>query len=134
MPYSLRYLLLFVVFVCCCTGCRKEAGPGGNAAIRGNVQAYHYNSTFTVFIADYPAADEYVYIIYDDDFSYSDRVKTDYEGDFEFKYLNPGQYRIYVYSLDSTLQAPSGSIAVVKDITIEGNKDIVQTDTLKIFK
>ncbi|OWY24457.1 hypothetical protein C7N43_05765 [Sphingobacteriales bacterium UPWRP_1] len=133
MPaFTLRYLLL--VALLCFLGCRKEAGPGGNAAIRGNVHAYHYNSTFTVFIADYPAADEYVYIIYDNDFSYSDRVKTDYEGDFEFNYLYPGQYRIYVYSLDSTLQAPSGKIAVVKDITINGNKDIVHTDTLKIFK
>ncbi len=128
---TLRCLLLFVLI--CCFSCRKQAGPGGNASIRGNVHIRHYNSTFTVFIADYPAADEYVYIIYDDDFSYSDRVKTDFDGDFEFKYLYPGQYRIYVYSLDSTLQAPSGQIPIIRDVNIEQNKDIVELDTLKIF-
>lgn len=129
----LRYLLMFAL-LCCFFSCRKEAGPGGNASIRGNVHAYRYNSTFTVFIADYPAADEYVYIIYDDDFSYSNRVKTDYEGDFEFKYLYPGNYEVYVYSLDSTLLAPSGKIPIIRNVTIEGNKEVVELDTLKIFK
>lgn len=128
MRFSLFLLLL------CSVACRKEAGPGGNASIRGNIHAYHYNSTFTVFINDYPAADVYVYIIYDDDYSYSKRIKTDYEGDFEFQYLYPGQYQIYTYSLDSTLQAPSGSIALIRDVTIDKHDDIVQLDTLKIFK
>ena len=54
-------------------------------------------------------------------------------GDFEFKYLYKGNYKVYVYSLDSTLQSPSGHVPVIKELEITGRKQIMDLDTIKIF-
>ena len=69
------------------SACEKQPGSGGDASIKGSVFVTHYNSTFTEFISEYPGADIYVYIIYGDNISYGQRIKTNYQGDFEFKYL-----------------------------------------------
>jgi hypothetical protein len=59
---------------------------------------------------------EDVFIIYGDDISYSDKKECSYDGRFEFKYLRPGSYTLYVYSKDP---GPSGKIGVVKKVQIE---------------
>lgn len=127
---------IFYILVACflCVSCEKEAGEGGDAILYGKVFAKKYNSTFTQYISSYYAADEYVYIIYGNDMSYGDRVKTGYDGVFEFKYLYPGNYKIYVYSRDSTFSSPSGDIAVVKEIQINGRKEKKDSGQLDIFQ
>jgi hypothetical protein len=104
-----RYQAVFGILVLCLSliSCSKEAGDGGNSTIYGKVTAWDYNAEFTNLKGIYPAADEEVFIIYGDDFSYSERIRTNYEGIYEFKYLRPGDYTIYVYSKDSTLTLPS---------------------------
>ncbi|MFM1746331.1 MAG: hypothetical protein RLZZ630_2268, partial [Bacteroidota bacterium] len=94
---------ILLVVSCFLTSCAKEEGKGGDASIYGKVFVKNYNSTFTQLVSSYYAADTYVYLIYGDDISYGERVKTDYEGEFEFKYLYPGDYRVYVYSDDSLM-------------------------------
>ncbi len=111
--------------------CRKGPGEGGNSSIRGYVHVLDYNASQVILLGEYPGADEWVYIIYGDDVSYGDRTRANYEGRFEFKYLRKGDYKVYVYSQDTTL---AGIRPVVKNITIRKNKEIVEAGTFTIIK
>lgn len=128
---SFLIMLIFSVLV---SSCSKEAGEGGNSSIYGKVIAHNYNAEFTNLKGIYPAADEDVYIIYGDDRSYSDRVSTSHDGVYEFKYLRPGDYTVFVYSKDSTLTMPSEMYAVIQKITISEKKQAVEAEDMKIFK
>lgn len=114
--------------------CSKEAGEGGNSSIYGKIIAHNYNAEFTTLKGIYPAADEDVFIIYGNDRSYSERVSTSYDGVFEFKFLRPGDYTVFVYSKDSTLTLPSGMYVVKQQVTISENKQAVAAKEMKIFK
>lgn len=113
--------------------CKKTPGEGGNGRIKGKVWTQAWNSTFTLKEAEYAGADEWVYIIYGDDISYGDRIRTNYNGEYEFKYLREGKYKIYVYSEDSSLQAASGQIAVVKEVSVK-KKSTTEVELITIFK
>ncbi len=122
-------VLLFTVMIA--TSCRKGPGEGGSSSIRGYVHVQDYNASQVVLLGEYPGADEWVYIIYGDDISYGDRTRANYEGKFEFKYLRKGDYKVYVYSDDTTL---AGTKAVLKNITISKNKETVDAGTFTIIK
>ena len=123
-------LLLSII----CASCSKEAGEGGNSSIYGKVIVHNYNSSFTELNEIYDGADEEVYIIYGDDLSYSERIRTSYNGVYEFKYLRQGKYSVFVYSEDSTLTLPSGKYAVIREIEITSNRQTVKADDIIIFK
>ena len=75
--------------------------------------------------------DEWVYIVYGSDISYGYRIRTNYNGEFE--YLRAGNYKIYIYSKDKTLQSASGDIAVIKDLTVSED-NTTDAGTLTIYK
>lgn len=127
-------MLLMLVFLFTFTSCEKQAGEGGNCKITGTVWVRNYNSTFTQLISEYPAADEDIYIVYGDHSGYDDKISTDYKGDFEFHYLRPGNYTVYLYSRDSTLQSASGKTAVIRDVEISKNKTEVVLPEIVIYK
>jgi hypothetical protein len=129
LTFIMPLLLLTVSF-----SCSKEAGEGGNSTIYGKMTTYNYNAEFTNLRGVYPSADEDVYIIYGNDRSYSERVRTSYEGVYEFKYLRPGDYTIYAYSKDSTLTLVSEMVAVIRNVTITGNKETIEVEEMKIFR
>lgn len=114
--------------------CSKEAGDGGNSTIYGKIIAYNYNAEFTYLKGIYPAADEDVYLVYGEDRSYSQRIRSNYNGIYEFKYLRPGDYTIYVYSKDSTLTLASGIYPVIKNVTITEKRQTVEAEDMKIFR
>jgi hypothetical protein len=129
--------LLAVVVLLCSTmlfSCSKEAGLGGNSTIYGKITAYDYNAEFTDLKGIYPAADEDVFIIFGNDRSYTERIRSNYEGGYEFKYLRPGDYTVYVYSKDSTLTLTSGIYPVFSKVTIGEDKQTVEAGEMKIFK
>ncbi|HET6227342.1 MAG TPA: hypothetical protein VFF27_13745 [Bacteroidia bacterium] len=124
--------------------CKKPAGEGGVAAIKGTIYTRNYNSNFSNFLGQYPGADLDVYIIYGDDVTFGDRTKSGPDGLFEFKHLRKGNYKIYVYSKDSVgtvgypysttnpnVNAPD--IAVFKDTEITKRKETVDVGTFTIF-
>ncbi|MBA3648450.1 MAG: hypothetical protein H0W62_07860 [Chitinophagales bacterium] len=132
-----QIILLCIVVastLCSFSSCQKEAGIGGDASIKGSLFVKHYNTTFTQFISEYPGADVYVYLIFGNDISYDKRIKTTYDGKFEFKYLYKGDYTLYVYSLDSTLTVPGRSVPVIENITITDRKQTVDVGTINIFQ
>jgi len=129
--------LLILVLMAGLNNCKKDPGIGGDASIHGNVHARHYNSTFTTLISEYNAPDVYVYLIFGNDISYGKRIKTTYDGTFEFKYLYQGDYKIYVYSIDSAAVV-NGEVrpdsAVIKNISISGRKERNDAGEFQIFK
>jgi len=127
-------LLLMLTLSIGLFSCAKDAGEGGNSTIYGKIITYNYNAEFTNLRGIYPGADEDVYIIYGSDRSYSQRIRSNYDGIYEFKYLRPGDYTIYVYSKDSTLTLVSGILPVIQKVKIENNKQTVEAADMKIFR
>lgn len=124
--------ILFTIFSL--SSCKKTAGEGGASSIKGSIVVEDWNKSFTVKNGEYPGFDEDVYIIYGDDINYGDRTKANNKGEFEFKYLRKGKYKIYVYSEDKTLQAVSGTISIEKSAEISKNKSTVTMEEFRIYK
>jgi len=127
----LKYLYSLFTLVILIISCRKEPGTGGHASITGHVQILKYNGSATDTIGEFPGADEYVYIVYGDHPGYDKRVKTDYNGDFQFEFLYPGNYKVYTYSYDpSVLQEYS---AMIQTATLD-KKEELQLQDFIIYK
>ena len=54
------------------------------------------------------------------------------DGSFEFNYLEPGNYQIFVYEDCNTCQ--SGREAKMIDVTISEKKDIIDLGTINVFQ
>lgn len=124
--FILVSLSLFII-----SSCKKVEGQGGTSTIKGVVIEQKYIGSN--IIAEYPAADQDVYIIYgEDDTFYDDDIKTSYDGSFEFKYLNNGVYKLFVYEDSST--DPSGKAAKMVEVEITSKKSTIEVDTIYIKK
>jgi hypothetical protein len=82
--------------------CEKNEGLGGTASISGTVMEHFYNDDFSLLIYEQAAADEEVFIVYGDQEALGNRVRTNLHGQFMFKYLYPGNYKVYFMSGDSS--------------------------------
>lgn len=118
--------------------CSVPEGEGGNSTIRGKVHTTNYNSSFSTILSEYASPDLDVYIIYGNDLTYSNRVRTSPDGIFEFKYLRKGKYTIYVYSKNKAAYLAGNSnppdIGVYKSGEITSKKQTVDFGTLEIIK
>lgn len=130
--------VLFFALMMLFSACAKEPGIGGEATIYGKVYAKHYNSTFTVLLSEYYVPDTYVYLVYSDDVNYGTRIKTNYNGEFEFNYLYPGDYTIYTYSIDSAaivnFAVDPPNMAVIKEVFIEQKQSDLEIEDLLIYQ
>lgn len=111
------------------TSCTNSPGPGGKASIQGTLKATRYVNNCTTNSGSFLAEDEDVYIIYGDDPSYGERVRTGPGGVFYFKYLRTGKYTIYAYS-DRCTVARKEAIIMQVEIT-DKNQELI-TDTLRV--
>ena len=128
----LPIFILFMVF----SSCRKVEGPGGSVTIKGVVIERNHVGTS---IFEYPAADQDVYIIYGSENSfYDDDVSTSYDGSFEFRYLQKGDYQVFVYSdvnpADQTINDPSSITEVLVQVNASENNQVINLDTIYIDK
>ncbi|MCG9879090.1 MAG: hypothetical protein MH472_00685 [Bacteroidia bacterium] len=128
-----KILALIAFLILTQFSCKKPEGEGGSASIKGKVWIQKYNGTFSRLEAEYAGADEWVYIIYGNETSYGDRIRTNYNGEFEFRFLRKGNYKLYAYSKDSTFKSPSGIVAVVKEVEIKERKETVDAGQITIF-
>ena len=78
--------------------CKKTPGEGGNASIKGTFWVRNYDSFFSYVQGRYPAINTTVYLFFGDDTSPGESVKTNVNGEFEFKYLRKGKYKVVAYS------------------------------------
>jgi hypothetical protein len=136
-----KIILIFPIFFgVSFSSCKKEPGEGGTSSIKGKVWVRKHDPGFTTVLNQYAGADEDVYIIYGEQIGVSDRVRTDYQGNFEFRFLRKGNYKIYVYSKDSAaiVGPPSNptapNMAIVKDVSITAKKQTVDVGTIVILK
>jgi hypothetical protein len=115
--------------------CKKEEGVGGDASISGQVWSYaiNVNQTFIDTIAQLPAEDTYVYIVYGDHRGFDKRIKTDYNGYFTFNYLYPGNYTLYVYSFDPFDELDQQS-TVIRQVEITERKENVEIERIEILE
>lgn len=131
MKTKITWILLAILMM---ASCKKEPGIGGDAIIYGQVWVKDYNGSFTSVIGEYPAKDEYVYIVFGERTGYDKRIKTDYAGNFRFEFLYPGDYTIYCYSADSTQTELDGQIPVIKKTTITDRKQNLNLGLITIAK
>ena len=113
-------------------GCSKEPGVGGKNSIEGVIIIEEYIDGTELFVVDYPAPEERVYIIYGDNAYYADETRTNYDGSFRFEYLYKGDYSIFVYS--ECLACPGGVEPKFMDIELKERKEEFLADTIYIKK
>lgn len=133
--YYLRsFILTGTIGILFFYGCKKAPGEGGKTTLKGKIWVEDWNSGFTVKNGEYAGTDEDVFIIYGDNVSYNDKTRANYNGEFEFKYLRKGKYKIYVYSKDKSLQSASGDVAIVKEVELSGKKQTTALEQIVIYK
>ena len=79
-----------------------------------------------------PIAEERVYLIYGEEDFYSESVRTDANGNYQFKGLNRGDYRIYVFSEDTLI--PGGMVQKETSVSITEKKQVVNAEGLFVIK
>ena len=140
---SKKIILLAVTVALIIASCNKPEGEGGQATIQGKIWVENYNTLGSIssppyFLkGEFAGADEDVYIIYGDDISYGNKVKSGPDGIFEFKYLRKGDYKVYVKSKDTTRASyfyGSGIKTVDVSVNIANKKETVDAGTLTIYK
>lgn len=124
---KLIYLVIVAVFA---FSCDKGEGEGGNSVITGKVMAKVYNNTFTHLLDSFYKPDADVYIIYGDDETYSDRYSTNWDGIYRFEYLRKGDYKLFVYSIDTTGNSNPVTAPVIMDVNVPGNNETVVVDDI----
>ncbi len=124
---SVIALLLFII-----NACTKNEGVGGSSIIKGKITETKYNASGNA-TATYAASDFDVYIIYGSGNTfYNDDIKTSYDGSYQFKYLEKGDYTIFVY--EDCLTCPSGKKEILVSTTIENNGDTKDMGTIDVKK
>lgn len=132
----MRYVLFFMCAFA--LGCTKQPGEGGRAFVTGKVETevrVVLTNPGTV-VSTYLAADEQVFILYGDHVSPDDDVRTNFDGEFEFRYLRPGKYTVYVYSDDTTgaTGVDPSRMAIVKEFEITEKKEEIDLGTLRRYE
>lgn len=95
----------------------QGSGATGGASLSGNVAI----------------ADERIYIIYGEEDFYSESVRTDEDGNFQFKGLTRGDYRVYALSIDTT-SVSGGMTRSELSASITEKKQVVNAGQLNIIK
>ena len=131
---SYFYSILIISITLLFNSCEKIPGEGGTSKIKGKVYVKDYNAEFTYLESEYYAHEEDVYIIYGDNEIYDDKFETHYDGSFQFEYLNIGKYTIFLYSKDSTGNAPSGMNVIKREIEITERNQIIELEDIVILK
>ncbi|MCF8372411.1 MAG: hypothetical protein K9H64_12355 [Bacteroidales bacterium] len=124
---SILLLLVGLLF----SSCSKEEGFGGNSHIKGTLIEQVYNDDFSLLLYEQPARDKDVFIIFGNDETIGDNVKTNYNGQFEFSFLHKGSYAIFYYS-DDSLSAYGENSEILYPVEL-GKKETIDLDTLHLL-
>lgn len=98
----MKSLIISFLFVLLCISCQKSEGLGGTASIAGTINEQFYNDDYSLMIHEKPAVDEEVFIVFGNEEELGARVRTNDLGQFRFKFLYPGDYRVFYISDDSS--------------------------------
>ncbi|MDG1333969.1 MAG: hypothetical protein P8P74_16650 [Crocinitomicaceae bacterium] len=128
---TLQFSLAFAGVLFLLQSCSKVEGPGGSSTISGKIHVEVYDVAGNL-INEYDAQDEDVYLIYGNEGTfYDDDVKTSFDGTFEFRYLQKGNYQLFVYQ--DCNSCASGKEAVIVNVEITDNKTTTDIGTITII-
>ena len=104
---------------------------GGTSTIKGKVVVDNINILGTI-VDSYDAQDLDVFIIYGkENNTFDDDQKTSHDGSFEFKYLNPGDYEIFVYS--ECMFCPQGQDSLIlRSVKISNSNEVNELETIHV--
>ena len=94
---KIKYPLVVAALLFLFASCEKEAGEGGLATIKGKVYGYDYNASGVLHDSGY-VGDIRVFISYGDHTWVDDDVRTSYTGEYAFRGLQKGKYKLSVIS------------------------------------
>jgi len=118
-------------------GCKKEAGEGGQAEIKGKIskEVRLVITNPSTLQTTYMAPDQEVFIVYGENTSPDDRVHTNFDGEFEFQFLREGNYTIYTYSKDTTgnVGVDPDRMAIIQKLEITDRKQTVDAGIMTIY-
>jgi hypothetical protein len=118
------------------TSCEKPPGPGGKATIKGKVYVVDFDNTQYYHYGEGYAPGERVYICYGDNDVVGNDVRTGINGEFEFRHLNKGKYRVFVNTVDTSKKNKGNDrmLPVIKDVTIKGTSEVITLEDFIISK
>lgn len=102
-------------------GCKKEAGPGGLATIKGKVYGRDITASGGLRAEGY-IGDVRVFISVSGNPSYFEDIRTSYDGSFEFRFLRKGSYDLWTYS-DCDTCLLKQQLVMRQGVTIDGRKE-----------
>ena len=105
------------------TSCDQTEGYGGTSTIKGKIETMYYNSDYSILVRQEPAVDEEVFLLFGENEVVGDKVESSATGAFEFSYLNPGTYKLYYTSEDSSRYNDS-EYPVIVDIQLTEGEDL----------
>lgn len=130
----MRFLVLkniFFIATLFLFSCKKEAGEGGTASIKGRVWGYDIN-TSGIVTDSAEVQDARVYISYGDNTTVDDDTRSSYTGEYIFRGLQKGTYTVFVYSQCN--DCPFNQEVVKQTIEITENGKEVLVPDLIIFE
>jgi len=105
----------------------------GSSTIKGKLFAYDWNSEMTILKDSFYVKNEYVYLARRADNYYFERIRTFYDGSFVFPSLPIGEYEVYAYSRDASMQDPQDEIPVIIPVNIDSNKEVKDIGRIEII-
>ncbi len=108
----------------------------GGALIKGVVKVIDYvdESSWPNLVIDHIdfAQEQEIYLTYNHHAFYDDRIRTQYDGYFEFSHLIPGDYMIFLYSEDVT--RATERVVLKFEVTISEFDQVVDLGEITIEK
>lgn len=128
MQKTICYILLCCLIL---SACKKLPGEGGLATIKGKIYAKDYDVNGFLRGEGY-IPEERVYISYGADTNVSNEVRTSYNGEYKFEFLQKGKYSIFVYTNCDTCGL--GVRPVVQKVEITTRKQVITLADINITK
>ncbi|RYZ55892.1 MAG: hypothetical protein EOP49_01855 [Sphingobacteriales bacterium] len=111
--------------------CKKEAGPGGLASIKGKVFATDVTASGTERDSNY-IGDHRVYISVSGNSSHFDDVRTSYDGTYKFSSLRKGSYDVWTFGECDTCVWTQKKV-MLTGVEISEKKQEVELPDLRII-
>ncbi len=129
MRFKFLFLLTSIVSFISFSSCKKVAGNGGLASIQGKVYAIDYDKNGLLKSEGY-LGDQRVSLSFGDNTTVDIETRTSYTGEYEFDFLQKGNYTVFTYSPCDTCVLSQRN--VIQKVTINEKKEVVTVDDLLI--
>jgi hypothetical protein len=126
--------LFFLCSILFLQACEKDPGEGGNSVIKGTILERNY-TTFPSRYTETGAKDVDVYIIYGNEGNaFDDRTRTSFDGSYKFETLKKGDYRVFVYTEDTSATNFGNTIEIIQKVEITKNRSEVAAPVMTTIR